>query len=427
MHVIAVLAAISGHRELAVEAARGTQMDEDTFAMLQVGAKSQLVKGSIAASAASKRGCEETYPPGIHLVQLPEVARQFLFFVPRETVHSKGGVPLVVTYHGWTDSPWYINKATGMSLLLEQYGWLGIFPFGTNANGTNGLGGPHTCCAEGCDEECCRNGLQLMPQDDTACGWAFDLPWHHGDGNATAQNDDLKFADALIEWAGKHTCTDTSKVFATGFSNGAQHTNLLGCYRANLFRAVAPMSGDLMISASHPLLPGRPPLAQAYPYFEASLVSCEPSRPISYISSCGTKDDESFCQETFEASARKWSEMNNCTGAGYVVPVSATTTCTQWSTCVGGNFVEYCKTVGISHEVMGHLRPDSTSLLRPGSDIDFPAHIMQKFSLLVNHSILFYGHPTHDELVLKESSFPRPQHTDHMYLRSGRLLGQDPI
>merc|ERR1719199_1752648 len=126
--------------------------------------------------------------------------------------------------------------------------------------------------------------------------------------------------------------------------------------------------------------------------------------------------------------AKSWSHLLNCTGDGHngtTLAMSATTNCTQWSTCAGANFVEYCYTMGLGHDVSGHLRPDGTSFLRPGSDLDFVAHMFQRFSLLVDNTILFYGHPTDAELVHKESRWPPPIHHDHEYLRHGLLLGHE--
>ena len=40
---------------------------------------------------------------------------------------------------------------------------------------------------------------------------------------------------------------------------------------------------------------------------------------------------------------------------------------------------------------------------------------------LVDGSILFWGHPTADELSYKESVWPPPTHSDFMYIRNGSL------
>ena len=74
---------------------------------------------------------------------------------------------------------------------------------------------------------------------------------------------------------------------------------------------------------------------------------------------------------------------------------------------------------GLAHDVSGHLRPDNTSYLRPGSDLDAAEYAFQKFSLLVDGSMLFWGQPTAEELRYKKSMWPFPHHEDHPYIRKG--------
>jgi len=358
-----------------------------------------LVSGAVGLQAAvsshDRTMRSMNYSAGIHLIKLPDIKRQFLLSVPQELAQSPDGVPLVVVYHGFSDSPWYTNAATSITTELDRYGWLGIFPFGLNEKKDNGLGGILACCPPGCDEECCKNGRHLSKKDESACRWS-------------PGGEDEDFTEALVHWAKENTVMDPTKVFAAGFSNGGMYANALYCTKAHLFRAVAPISGDLM-------LPG-----------------CTPSRPISYLSMCGSADDEAFCQNGARDTAAQISKLSQCTGQGplgepILEKMSATTTCMQWSNCKDGNFVESCMSEGLAHDVSGHLRPDDISYIRPGSDLDITEYMFQKFSLLAGTSVLFYGHPTDAELNLKQSAWPPPTHEDHLYLRRGRLLGKDEI
>jgi len=365
------------------------ETDEVQTSLLQVDSK---VKHEDLKRSTACSGSSMGYSYGIHLIQLPEIGRQFLLSVPHELVASEGGAPLVLVFHGFSDSPWYTNRAGGFSSQLDRYGWLGIMPFGLNAIRNNGLNGTLACCPPGCDEDCCMNGEHLNLKDETACGWGNGEP-------------DLQFTEALITWAGENTCADTTKVFATGFSNGGPFSNYLGCQAAHLFLGVAPISGDNF----DPL--------------------CQPSRPISYISMCGSKDDEAHCQDTVSMTANHWSKVMNCTrGSEFGQPFesfkSATTTCTEWSQCSNGNTVEMCMSEGLGHDPSGHLRPDNTSYVRPASDIDFSQYSFQKFSALVGESLLFVGHPTDEELLYKESNWPPPTHSDNLWLRTGVLQAQ---
>lgn len=351
--------------------------------------------------AGPKKSCT-TYSPGMHLVQLPDLKRQFLLFVPRELVKSPTGVPLVMAFHGFSESPWYHSQFGGFSLLLERYGWLGIFPFGLNEARTNGLGGVRACCPPGCDEECCRNGKKIVGlwgDPKLACRWS------------PAQRHDNKFVEALAEWAKTNTCADSKKMFATGFSNGGGMVNYLGCSKPYLFRVVAPMAS-----------PNIGP---------EDLSSCKPAQPTSYVSSCGSSDYVVECTKTSVKIAQHWSKELKCTGAGgdgIVNKISATSQCTHWDNCAGGNFVEVCIVDWLTHSIPGHTSPQGFAFVPPGDQLNFTEYAFQKFSIHAGSSILFYGHPTEAEIARRKATLHSeapPTLTDHEYLREGRLLGKD--
>lgn len=335
----------------------------------------------------NRRVCKASHPPGLHMVQMAEVKRQFLLGMPHEMVDSSAGVPMVMLFHGFSDSPWYSNAMSGLSNLTDRFGWIATIPFALNSHENNGLGGVDACCPADCNDECCKHGLHLMKKDDNACGWR--------DSNF---DKDLQMIDAVVQWTTTNACVNADMIFAIGFSSGGIMANNLACTSTSIFRAVAPLSGDTIHNP------------------------CIPARPISYVSMCGTRDDESMCQRSQVSTAERFSQLYNCSGAGpsgqpITTRLSVTTNCTLWDSCAGGNFVEYCQTEGLSHDASGHLRPDDTSYLRPGSDLDFPKYAMQKFSILAGQSILFQGHPTAEELTYKASQWPPPQHHDHLFIR----------
>ncbi len=54
---------------------------------------------------------------------------------------------------------------------------------------------------------------------------------------------ELAFVDAVLDDVGLTRCIDTSRVYATGLSNGAMMTSLLACFRADRIAAFAPVAG----------------------------------------------------------------------------------------------------------------------------------------------------------------------------------------
>ncbi len=53
-------------------------------------------------------------------------------------------------------------------------------------------------------------------------------------------SDDYAFFDAIVETAEQELCIDRDRLFVTGFSLGARFTSMLGCYRGDVIRAIAP-------------------------------------------------------------------------------------------------------------------------------------------------------------------------------------------
>ena len=64
-----------------------------------------------------------------------------------------------------------------------------------------------------------------------ATGWGFD---------------DLAFFDAMATAIPKAYCVDTKRVFAAGHSFGGYMSNLVGCSRGDVVRAIAPVSGGMI-------------------------------------------------------------------------------------------------------------------------------------------------------------------------------------
>ena len=56
---------------------------------------------------------------------------------------------------------------------------------------------------------------------------------------------DIPYVNAMIARFKTELCIDQHRIFATGFSMGAIQTIALGCAEADVFRAIAPMSGSL--------------------------------------------------------------------------------------------------------------------------------------------------------------------------------------
>jgi polyhydroxybutyrate depolymerase len=98
----------------------------------------------------------------------------------------------------------------------------------------------------------------------------IDNNWADGRGASEPDRrgiDDVGFLAALAGKLQNEYGIDPGHVFATGMSNGGFMSNRLGCDRADVFAAVAPVSGTL-----------------------GAGVACNPSRPVAVLEVHGTAD-----------------------------------------------------------------------------------------------------------------------------------------
>jgi polyhydroxybutyrate depolymerase len=157
--------------------------------------------GGGAGVAGGTVGCGEAEAAGTFdgTVDVNGVSRSYVLVIP-EGLDGSSPVPLVFGFHGF--------NGTGQS--ASQY---------------FGLTGAEAA-------------LYVYPQ-------ALPLPGQDGGVGWDMEADgvDVAFIDALIAQLGAEHCLDVARIFAAGHSHGASFSNHLGCYRPQVFRAIAPVAG----------------------------------------------------------------------------------------------------------------------------------------------------------------------------------------
>jgi poly(3-hydroxybutyrate) depolymerase len=73
----------------------------------------------------------------------------------------------------------------------------------------------------------------------------LDAGWRNSDGR------DIAFVKAMLALFSAKMCLDPQRIFSTGFSFGGMMSDAIGCAMADVFRAIAPMSGGIP-NAEHP-------------------------------------------------------------------------------------------------------------------------------------------------------------------------------
>jgi polyhydroxybutyrate depolymerase len=235
-------------------------------------------------SAQPSPGCTaSTIETGRRLSRTMEVdgvTRSYILDVP-ERIQPKQPVALLFDFHGFGHSAAGLWQVSGFRELAAQDGFITVYPDGLP--------------------------VHLLGRD--APGW---------ESFTTDKNRDLAFTTRLLDHLEQTYCIDRSRVFATGFSNGAFLSNVLGCTMADRFAAIAPVSGGRIT------------------------VPCTPSRGVPVIIHHG-RHDELIDVEQAHQERDTWVEKNACREHR---PDGA---CEAYRQCRTGAVVEYCEDDGVHY------------------------------------------------------------------------------
>lgn len=185
------------------------------------------------------------------------------------------------------------------------FGWHGrMYDAEWVANGEPPLTGPYF----GIEAEANGEAIFVAPQ-------ALSTGWSNEDGR------DIAFVRAMLSQLESELCIDRRRIFSTGFSFGAMLTMSIGCEMADVFRAIAPMSGSL---------------GNGCP---------APGRPIAYFATHGLSDT-TIRPEQGEAARDEFRERNHCGASSRETDRAG---CIEFEECDEGYPVVWCAFDG-AHE-----------------------------------------------------------------------------
>ncbi|GAB4450501.1 MAG: hypothetical protein OHK0041_12520 [Anaerolineales bacterium] len=161
------------------------------------------------------------------------IERTYLLHIPPSYDESKPAL-LVIALHGGGGNAESQRRVSGFDQLADAQGFIVVYPNGTGR----------------------FNDTLLTWNGGTCCGYA-----------AENQIDDVGFIRALIAELESKFNIDPRRIYATGMSNGAIMSYRLACDAADLFAAIAPVSGT------------------------QNLEECQPSEAVSVIHFHGTADE----------------------------------------------------------------------------------------------------------------------------------------
>jgi polyhydroxybutyrate depolymerase len=198
---------------------RFTQLDRNGDGLIAIDEfRTQLSAGSrppaAPASPVTRLGAGEH----TRTIAVGSLQRRYRVHVPRKYDESHP-TPVVVVFHGGGGNPESMVRLTGMNTKSEEAGFIVVYPFGSGFDPEQGL----TFNGGGC------------------CGYAL-------------QNkiDDVGFTRTLLDDLAKVANVDTSRLFATGLSNGGIMAYYLASELSDRIAAIAPVGGPLMMEACRP-------------------------------------------------------------------------------------------------------------------------------------------------------------------------------
>ena len=139
--------------------------------------------------------------------------REYLIYIPT-SYDLNSATPILFAFHGFSGYNQYFINTADFRSLADQFNFIAVYPQG------------------------------LVCGDGTT--WNTNPP---GGDNKCSQDDIGFFAALLSEISGNYNI-EASKVFLTGYSNGADFSYSMACYQSSLVTAIAPVSGLMPMNDS---------------------------------------------------------------------------------------------------------------------------------------------------------------------------------
>lgn len=262
--------------------------------------------------------CAQVNPGETETIQISSGGRTrtFLLYVPRSRNPSTP-VPIVLSFHGFTNSGSNQASRSRGNEYAEQYGWAMAYPEGVGSSFNGGA-----CC---------------------------------GTASLTRVND-VQFARDIVNTVANRTSVNRNAVFSIGFSNGGFLSYRLACEGSDFIRGVGPQAGRLA--------------------FGSDFSSCNPSTPVPIVSITGTSDltvpyngNVLLRFPSFASDITAGRNAMGCSTASTTNQVTSSTSCELYQSCNGNAFTEWCTVQRGSH-----------TWFTGGNDIDSTGYFLMRFA-----------------------------------------------
>ncbi|WP_013630083.1 extracellular catalytic domain type 1 short-chain-length polyhydroxyalkanoate depolymerase [Rubinisphaera brasiliensis] len=157
----------------------------------------------------------------LRIVKVGDLERRYRVHVP-QSYDANQATPVVIAFHGGGGNPESMIQFSGLDKKSDEAGFIVVYPYGTGQQKDRGL----TFNGGGC------------------CGYAKNRGI-----------DDIGFVNALLDDLERAAAVDTSRIFATGISNGGIMTYYVASELSHRIAAIAPVGGPMMTDTCNPKRP----------------------------------------------------------------------------------------------------------------------------------------------------------------------------
>ena len=235
-------------------------------------------------------------------------------------------LPVVLIFHGRGSSPAEIENYSGFSQLADTERFIAVYPQGLRDSTGETFWDSFSPLTEGIDE--------------------------------------VAFVNRVLDDVEQKLCVDTSRIYATGFSNGGNMTGMLACRLAGRIASFAPISGN----------------------FFDNQQGCHPGRPVSSLNAHGTADDivpynsqpptpdHPFPQPGVQDWLQQWANQDGCTTGPITFSEVSNVTGMQWTNCNSDVTIIHYRIEGGTHiwpKTLGNF-PTSATIWRFFLEYPYP-------------------------------------------------------
>lgn len=170
---------------------------------------------SVSYCTKDKKSSEKPLPNQVNVIKYNGQNRTYLLHIPA-SYNSSQAAPLVIMLHGYTGTSTGHEQYTGFSISADEEGYIVVYP----------------------------DGLKYPWNESNPQAWNAGAIYEQWTGGT----DDVGFLRKLIEEVMTYYNIDENRIYASGHSNGAFMCYRLAYEMSDVFAAIAPVSGQMLIS-----------------------------------------------------------------------------------------------------------------------------------------------------------------------------------